>query len=149
MIDAIGLPDAARLPHALLDADYLLSATRRGFPLELLGSAVCRNDDNLSQAAASWLLDDASPLRQWKLFLGRRSTFSYSASFHLHLKHWGIVGLWLFLRGYLKLAVVCLVRLVVPLRLLRALYGARSITWRRQQFYRRQPPGGPLPSPKK
>ena len=138
VVDAIGLPDAARLPHALLDVDYLLSATRRGFRLDLLGSAVCHNDDNLGAATASWLLDDASPWRQWKIFLGRHSTFGYAASFHLHLKHWGAWGWWLFARGYLKLAAVCLLRAIVPLRVLRAVYARRSGTWQRQQFYRQQ-----------
>ena len=135
VVDAIGLPDAARLPHALLDVDYLLSATRRGFPMDLLGSAMCRNDDNHTAAASSWLLDDASPMRQWKIFLGQRSTYSYGPSFHLHLKHWGLWGLWHFVRGYFRLAVVCLLRAVVPLRVLRSIYAARSGAWRRQQFY--------------
>lgn len=136
VVDAVGLPDAASLPHSLLDVDYTLSATRRGFPLDLLGSAVCRNDDNLGAAAASWLLDDASPWRQWKIFLGRRSTYAYGPSFHLHRKHWGLRGLWLFARGYLKLAAACVLRTLVPLRVLRAVYAPRSGTWRRQQFYR-------------
>ena len=150
VVDAIGLPDAARLPHALLDVDYLLSATRRGFVLELLGSAVCHNEDNLGAAATSWLLDDASPWRQWKIFLGRRSTFSYAASFHLHLKHWGPWGVWLFARGYLKLAAVCALRTLVPLRVLRAVYAVRSSTWRRQQFYRGKPfNSGSLPPQQK
>ena len=149
VVDAIGLPDAARLPHALLDVDYGLSATRRGFPMALLGSAICYNDDNLSAAATSWLLDDASPWRQWKIFLGRRSTFSYAPSFHLHLKHWGPWGLWLFARGYLKLAAACVLRALVPLRVLRAVYATRSATWRRQQFYRGKAvtPGTPVPPP--
>ena len=137
VVDAIGLPDAARLPHALLDVDYLLTATRRGFPLDLLGSAVCRNDDNFSPATTSWLLDDASPMRQWKICLGHRSTQSYVASFRLHSRHWGAWGLWLFARGYLRLALVCVLRAVIPLRVLRAIYAARSDTWRRQQTYRR------------
>ena len=149
VIDAIGLPDAVRLPHALLDLDYLLSATRRGFPLVLLGSARCGNDDNLGRAASSWLLDDAPPWQQWKIFLGRHSTHGYAASFHLHLKHWGTAGLWLFAREYLKLAAACLLRLLIPLRWLRAAYGARSGTWRRQQFYRRDTASNPLPTPKK
>lgn len=137
VVEAIGLPDAARLPHVLLDVDYLLTATRRGFPLDLLGSAQCRNDDNLSAAAASWLLDDASPMRQWKLFLGHRSTSSYADGLHFHLKHWGVWGLWLSARSYLKLAAVCVLRAVVPLRVLRAVYAARSSSWQRRQFYRR------------
>ena len=145
VVDAIGLPDAARLPHAWLDMDYLYTATKRGFPLDLLGSAVCRNEDNLSAAASSWLLDDASPMRQWKIFLGQRSTFSYLASFRFHLKHWGLWGLWPFARVYFKLAAACALRAVVPLRWLRAVYAARSGSWRRQQFYQRAvvsaPPG--------
>ena len=146
VVAAVGLPDAARLPHALLDVDYLLSATRRGFPLDLLGSAICHNDDNVGDATASWLLDDASPMRQWKIFRQRRSTYAYGANFHLHLKHWGAWGLWLFARGYLKLAATCAVRAVVPLRVLRAFFGGRSHAWRRQQFYRREQ-GVPPPPP--
>ncbi len=144
VVDAIGLPDAARLPHALLDVDYLLSATRRGFPLDLLGSAVCHNDDNLGAATASWLLDDASPMRQWKIFRQRHSTYGYAASFRLHRNHWGVWGLWLFARSYFRLAAICAVRAVVPLRVLRACFGARSSSWRRQQFYRQN---NPSPSP--
>ena len=137
VVAAIGLPDAARLPHALLDVDYTLTATRRGFPLDLLGSAVCRNHDNLQPAAASWLLDERSPMLQWKLFSRPHSTFGYRASFRLHWKHWGVWGLALHARGYLKLALICALRAVVPLRWLRTLYRARSSAWRRQQFYHR------------
>lgn len=148
VVAAVGLPDAARLPHALLDVDYLLTATEHGLPLALLGSAVCRSDDNLSAAAASWLLDDASPLRQWKIFLDQRSTSSYRASFYFYRKHWGLRGWWLFARPYLKLALVCAVRAVVPLRVLRSVYAARSSAWTRQQSYRRGAVAGcPPPAP--
>ena len=137
VVDAIGLPDAARLPHALLDADYTLTATRAGFPLDLLGSARCQNDDNLHPATASWLLAEQSPMEQWKLFLRPHSTHGYHASLCLHWKHWGIWGLWLYARGYLKLALVCAIRAVVPLRWLHALYATRSSAWQRQEFHRR------------
>lgn len=136
VVEAIGLPDAARLPHALLDVDYTLTATRRGFPLDLLGSAVCLNDDNLQPTSVSWLLDEQSPLRQWKLFLRPHSPYGYRASFHLHWRHWGLWGLGLYARGYLKLALICVVRALVPLRWLRSLYAARSSAWQRQQFHR-------------
>ena len=139
--EAIGLPDAARLPHAWLDADYTLSATRRGFPLDLLGSAMCRAEDNLRPAAVSWLLADESPLAQWKLFRQAHSTSGYQASFRFHWRHWGLWGLWLFARAYVRLALICLVRAVVPVRVLRAVYAQRSAAWRRQAFYRE--PGEP------
>ncbi len=144
VVAAIGLPDAARLPHALLDVDYTLTATRRGFGLDLLGSAVCRNDDNLQPAAVSWLLDEQSPMEQWKLLLRPHSTYNYRASFRLHWRHWGVWGLWLYARSYLKLALVCGLRAVVPLRWLRALYAARSSAWRRRRFYQR---GEVVPAP--
>ena len=137
VVAAIGLPDSDRLPHALLDVDYTLSGTRRGFRLDLVGSAVCRNEDNLQPAAVSWLLAEQSPMLQWKLFLKPHSTYGYRASFRLHWKHWGVWGLWLHARGYLKLALICALRAMVPLRWLRALHAARSSAWRRQQFYRR------------
>jgi glycosyltransferase involved in cell wall biosynthesis len=143
---AIGMPDAARLPHALLDADYTLTATERGIPLDLLGSAVYRNDDNLQPAASSWLLSERSPMLQWKLFLRPQSTFGYRASFRLHWKHWGIWGLWLYLRGYLKLALVCLVRAVVPLWTLRSVFAARSSAWQRERFHRGATESDPQPA---
>ena len=142
VVEAIGLPDAAHLPHALLDADYTLMATRRGFPLDLLGSAVCRNDDNLQPASESWLLGEQSPMAQWKLFLRPHSTYGYRASFRMHWKHWGLWGLWLHGRGYLKLALICAVRAVIPLRWLRALFGHRSAAYRRQQFHEQPPTDG-------
>ena len=134
VVSAIGLPNAARLPHTLLDVDYTLTATRRGFRLDLLGSAVCRNDDN--RASGSWLLSDNSPMRLWKLFLSPHSAYGFRSNFHLHWTHWGVWGLWLYARGYLKLALICLIRLLVPLRVLRGLYAARSDAWRREQFYK-------------
>lgn len=143
VVDAVGLPDAACLPHALLDVDYTLGATERGFALAMLGSAVCHNDDNRTAAASSWLLDDASPLRQWKIFLSPRSTFAYGPSFRFHFRHWGVWGLVIFARGYLKLALACVLRAVIPLRVLRAIYAARSGPWRRQQFYQRTAPDAP------
>jgi glycosyltransferase involved in cell wall biosynthesis len=135
VVSAIGLPDAVRLPHALLDVDYTLTATERGFPLDLLGSARCRNDDNLQPATRSWLLSEQSPMVQWKLFLQPQSTFGYRASFRLHSRHWGIWGLWLYGRAYLKLAVICAVRALVPLRWLRARYASRSAAFQRQQYH--------------
>jgi GT2 family glycosyltransferase len=145
VVSAIGLPDAGRLRHTLLDVDYTLSATEHGFPLDLLGSAVCRNDDNVRIGSSSWLLSDQSPMRQWKLFLSPQSTYAYRASFYLHWKHWGVWGLWLYARGYLKLAAICVLRALVPLRVLRAVYAARSDAWRREQFYRSQAAGTPPP----
>jgi hypothetical protein len=127
------------MPHTLLDVDYTLTATERGFPLDLLGSAVCRNDDNVKAGSTSWLLSEQSPMRQWKLFLRPQSTFSYGPSWHLHWKHWGVWGVWLYARGYLKLAAICLLRLIVPLRLLRAVYASHSDAWRREEFYRPAP----------
>jgi glycosyltransferase involved in cell wall biosynthesis len=146
VVEAIGLPDAARLHHALLDVDYTLTATGHGFPLDLIGSAVCRNADNLQPAAASWMLSEQSPMLQWKLFLRPHSTYGYRASFRLHWKHWGILGLPLYLRGYVKLALVCLLRALVPLRILQRVFASRSISWQRQQFYRDKACGVP-PAP--
>ena len=135
VVEAVGLPDAARLPHALLDVDYTLAVTRRGFPLDLVGSAVSRNDDNLHAASSSWLLSERPPMAQWRIFARPHSTYNYRASFRLHWRHWGVWGLWLYARGYLKLAAICAVRAVVPLRWLRGVFGRRSTAYRRERFH--------------
>lgn len=138
VIRAIGYPDHHRLPHALGDLDYTMRARRAGVPVLLVAGARGTAQPNLSLNYRSWLLSDV-PVREWWRALGRReSHMNLRSLWCFHRRHWGLVGA-LHCAGLLaRLGVISCVRLVVPVRLLRRLYGRKSSTWQHEQRHRQQ-----------
>ena len=137
VVKAIGYPDAQAFPQIRADSDYGLRAVRAGFSCRVVGSALCDNDDNLSPRMCSWLLDDA-PLRAiWKQSLSIDS-MNIRSNYLFYTRHWGAWGVVLFALPYMRFACTAVIRLLFPKRLLRAVYGGRSVAWRRTQHYRKQ-----------
>ncbi len=134
LIDEIGLPDARYFPQTFGDSDYGLRLSQHRFPVEVLGDAVCNNDDNFYIVSKSWLLSPEPMLKIFASFFHPKSNLYPSAYFHYNWRHWGLFGLILFIAPYLKFCFYCTLRLLVPRGWLLAWVGARSTAWRRENF---------------
>lgn len=120
-VEKTGLPDAASFPHMHGDIDYGLRLSRSGARIEVLGDAVCRNDDNSSLASTSWLQSPEPMGRIFKTFSSQKSSLYPPAFFRYKFNHWGLAGLPSFLSPYLRFFVFWALRLILPRRWLLAL----------------------------
>ncbi|QBG47326.1 glycosyltransferase family 2 protein [Verrucomicrobia bacterium S94] len=136
VVDAIGYLDAKRIPMAPADADYGLRARRKGIQAFVVGTARFENDDNLSDEQQSWLLGDIPPAKIWNGFFGKKSSRSFGPMFTFYLRHWGPWGGILFVTPYVKFLLIAFVRTLVPVSVLRKVYGARSKAWGIHSHYR-------------
>ncbi len=132
VIGRIGLPDAVHLPHGLADTDYTLRASAAGIPVLLATSCRATAQPNLGLNYRSWLLSDV-PIRElWRHLRHPGSFYHQPAHFIFHWRHWGLAGAaysaWL----VLKLALISVVRLIVPQAWLRRLRGSRSAAWQHE-----------------
>lgn len=135
-IRTIGLPDAENLPHAGGDFDYTLRARRAGIPVLLVGGARAHGQANVSLNYRSWLLSDV-PVLEWWRQLGRRgSHLNLRAQWRFHRRHWGTVGALHVIALLARLATVTAIRLVIPLPVLRKLWGKKSSAWQHEQRHR-------------
>ena len=116
IIAAIGYPDASGLPHYYGDADYTLRARAAGFRC-LTDPTAFAEETVRSGTAESWLTDRV-PLRElWARFARKQSATYWRANWVFHRRHWGLPnGLVLFVEPYLRLALISLVRVLLPPR---------------------------------
>jgi GT2 family glycosyltransferase len=135
VVDAIDYLDAKRMPMAPADADYGLRAKKRGLKAFVVGAARFENDDNLSDEHQSWLLGDVPPSNIWRSFFGKKSSRAFGPMFTFYTRHWRLWGVVLFAKPYMKFFGVVFIRLIVPLSVLRKVYGARSQAWGIHQHY--------------
>lgn len=136
IVQRIGWPDEARLPHALADLDYTLRAHRAGIPVILVGRARAKAQPNLSLNYRSWLLSDVPMSRWWRELARRGSHMNLRAQAHFRWRHWGIAGLGVCAGMVVRLALVSVLRGIVPLSALRRWYGRRSRSWQHEQRHR-------------
>ncbi len=133
-VERVGLPDAKRLPHAHGDSDYGLRCTGHGLRVEVLGDALCDNEDNLYLVSRSWLYSPEPMHRIFATFFTPKSNLYVPAHFHLYWRHWRVRGLFLFALPYLKFFFLWAIRLVLPRRWLTAVANSLSATWKRKNF---------------
>lgn len=133
VIERIGYPDAAAFPQYHGDTDYTLRATRVGIRCVILGAAACGSEMPPSPHIESWLLSDKSFLTLWRRFYNVKSAFHFGAYARFNWRHWGARGLVLFCLPYVKLAVMRLVRAVLPRPIFIRYLASRSLYWRMQQ----------------
>lgn len=139
LVERIGYPDAAHLPHGFADIDYAMRARAAGTPVLLVGTARGHGQPNLSLNYRSWLLSDV-PLTEWWQQLYRRGSFMYQpAQWRFYWRHWGLDGAAYCAWGLLKLAGISALRLLLPLTLLRRIHGHRSTAWQHEQAHRQRP----------
>jgi GT2 family glycosyltransferase len=133
VIDEIGFPDAAGLPHGYGDFDYTLRASRRGIPVQLVGRAGAAAHPNLSTNYRSWLLSDV-PLGQVWRGLARRGSFIYQPAMQrFYWRHWGVRGPVYCAAILARLVAISVIRPLVPQAVLRRMRGRRSIAWQHEQ----------------
>lgn len=146
LVRDIGMPDAARLPHAIGDIDFGLRAGRAGWPVLVAHDATARAVPNVWQNHASWLLSDISVRDIWRSAWSKRSYGHFPTLWFFFSRHWGwrgsLYALWLLA----KRVPVSLLRLTVPQALLRRIWGNRSVAWQDEQRVRAALQKVPLPA---
>ena len=135
LIEQVGLPDARHLPHNFGDCDYGLRLQQHGLPIEVLGDAVCTNDDNQHIVSKSWLLSPTPMHKILASFFTVRSTMYPPAAIYFRWRYWGVFGLAWVGYTYVKFFGYWIVRLLVPRRWLLALVSRRSAAWKRESFH--------------
>ncbi len=137
--ERIGLPDAAGLPHGYGDFDYTLRASAAGVPVRLVGGARGAAQPNLSTNYRSWLLSDVPLGAVWR-GLGRRGSFVYQPAMQrFYWRHWGVRGTAYCVHVLLRLAVITVLRPLLPRAWLLRWRGGKSPAW---QHERRHAPHG-------
>jgi GT2 family glycosyltransferase len=122
VVEKIGLPDSRHLPQYYGDTDYTMRARTYGIRCVMLVDAWADEIAHSGDLDSSWLRGGIPFRVLWSRFAYRGSGLYWRASLVYSLRHWGwFAGTVIFVRPYLKLAMVTLVRLLIP----RALY--RSI----------------------
>jgi len=133
VVEQIGYPDAADLPHGYGDFDYTLRASRCGIPVRLVGAARCAAQPNLSTNYRSWLLSDV-PLREIWGGLVRPGSFIYQPAMQrFYWRHWGLRGSFYCASILARLIAISIIRPIVPASVLRRIRGQRSRAWQHEQ----------------
>jgi GT2 family glycosyltransferase len=133
VIGKIGYPDATGLPQVLADSDYTLRAKRAGVPVSLVGRARATGQANLTANYRSWLLSDVPVIERWRQLGRRGSHLNFSVLWRFQGRHFGAAGLVYCIALILRLALITVLRAVIPLSLLRRWYGGRSAAWQHEQ----------------
>lgn len=136
LVDAIGLPDAKRLPHAIGDIDYSLRASAAGWPVLVNHDAEAEASPNHWPNHASWLLSDL-PISEIWLSAWKKQSYGYFPTQWVFLtRYWGWRGGVHAIWQLVKRLPIMAIRLVVPQPLLRRAWGNRSAAWQAEQRLR-------------
>jgi glycosyltransferase involved in cell wall biosynthesis len=136
VVERIGLPDERRFPHGLADIDYTLRARAAGISVRLAGPCRATAQFNPGLNYRSWLLSDVPVRALWRHLRHKGSFYYQPAHLIFHWRHWGLPGAAYSIWIVVKLALISVVRLLVPQRWLRHWRGARSAAWQREISYR-------------
>lgn len=112
VVDHIGLPPPARVPHYHGDSVYTWRAKQAGYTLEVLGSAIALCAQNPGDP--SWLLSNIPITHRWQSFLSPKSTYYIPGYWQFCLEVWGLIGILVFVQPYLRLAIIWVLRLLLP-----------------------------------
>jgi GT2 family glycosyltransferase len=137
VVDKIGYPDGSELPHAFGDLDYTRRAQAAGFPVLADPAARATCAPNAWVNHASWLLSDIPLTEIWR-GLGQKSSYAYAPSHARFLtRHFGYVGFAYWAWTFFKRVPITVLRLLVPQRWLRRIWGRHSPAWQAEQRLRR------------
>jgi len=137
VVKTIGMPDAEHMPHGGGDHDFGLRASKAGFRVVAMGSAICDNRESLNPFAQSWLLDDQSFSEHWRKLRGIKSPFYPYTRWNLLVRHWGLWGIAIFPLPYLKFFVYQAVKAIIPRGILRKVFGHHSKEWQNTKRQKR------------
>ena len=132
-VEAAGLPDARRLPHAFGDTDYTLRVRAAGRPVTLVGDARALAAPNNPANHASWLVGDITPAQVWRGLWDVRAYAYLPAHARFLIRHWGAAGAlhcaWL----VAKRVPISALMLVLPRKVRRVLWAEKSAAWQREK----------------
>jgi GT2 family glycosyltransferase len=119
VIEQIGWPPSQQAPHYFGDVLYTWRAREAGFRLALLGDAraVCA----MNQGDTNWLLGTQSVGQRLQSLARPKSLLYPPGQWQFCRTVWPVMGVLVFLRLYTRLAIILLLRLILPMPLLRQL----------------------------
>lgn len=129
VVDDIGYPLGKLIPHYGGDNLYTWSAKQAGYALCLLGNAVssCPRD----HPQISWTLDPDPIWKHWRAAASPKTSYYLPGYWHFCIRYWGIWGVAVFMRPYLRLVLFTVLRLALPrkwLHFLKERFGNTSLT---------------------
>jgi glycosyltransferase involved in cell wall biosynthesis len=111
VIDKIGYPDIKRTPHYGGDSLYLLRAKKAGFEIFVDGRYPALSVPGESSLYPSnWLTCDGDPDRLSKLIFNRYSGLSWRVWLHLNWEAYGLWGFVMFLKKYISILLITILR---------------------------------------
>lgn len=148
LMDAIGLPDAKGLPHAIGDIDYGLRASAAGWPVLVDHGAEAEATPNHWSNHASWLLSDL-PISEIWLSAWRKQSYGHFPTQWVFLtRYWGWRGGVHAIWQVLKRIPIMAIRVIIPQKLLRRAWGNNSAAWKEEQKLRAAVTSSPIGSAK-
>jgi glycosyltransferase involved in cell wall biosynthesis len=111
IIEEIGYPDRQKTPHYGGDSLYLLRAQKAGFKLFVDGRHPAISIPGESALYPSnWLTCDGAPNRLLKLVFNPYSGLSWRVWLHINWEAYSLWGLVMFLKKYLSIVLITLLR---------------------------------------
>jgi GT2 family glycosyltransferase len=125
VIDTIGYPEKHLMPHYTADIVYTWEAKKAGFDLNVLGDAraIC------ALTETSWSTSPMPMIDRWRQISSPKSTLYPSSYWRYCQSFYGKLAFLPFVYGYLKLTAFTLMRIIIPLSVLRSLK-----QWKTQAF---------------
>lgn len=137
-IDAIPIPETAEdgFRAGFWSAEDLgLILTGNGIPCFVDGESVVDIIRNLRPETESWLLTGRPTVEIWKSFANPASELNPNKRLRFFCRHWGVFGIVPAVKPFARFAVISVLRMIVPMRILRQLFGRRSSAWQLQKIY--------------
>jgi GT2 family glycosyltransferase len=133
VIERIGALDISAFPHFAGDADYGFRARDAGFPLFIVGDAVCDSSYGSAKNRQSWLLGDMSLGQLWALCFHPMNGTLARPGFIFKIRHWGFYGYIQYAKAFIKLILVSVLRLIFPRSLRLFLFSRNHTTYQHIQ----------------
>ena len=137
VVDQIGFVDAADFPHVFGDGDYALRANAAGFKVLLVGDAQCYSTFSTEKSRQSWLLGESTVPELWSQCLRPQTGPLARSSWLFRVRYWGWFGVLDYVRDFLRLVAVSLIRTFVPAAVIRRVAGDRNEAQKRVEASRR------------
>lgn len=127
VVDRIGYPPSAQLPHTMADIVYTWWAKKAGFQLVVSGNAtaVCQ----FNPLEEGWASSSIPMGDRWKLLTSLKSNL-YPPSYWNYCKNfYGVLGIIAFARVYLNLIFFTIIRWILPLAFIKKLKHTKDVIW--------------------
>lgn len=119
VVDTIGYPPDNKSPHYQGDSIYTWQAKQAGYELEVIGNSIAICEHNPGDP--SWLTSDVPIAERWRSLKSPKSPFYPPGYWYFCVSFWGVLGILVFVKPYLRLMLISLLRWIVPRSLLKHL----------------------------